>query len=289
MTATTVLDDRNHDRSPSSTTPRTDRPTTARGARTWWRDVWLAMSRELRPVVREPFSVVFGLIQPLVFLALFGPLLVGSVGSVGASGLSGADVWQWFVPSVLAMVTLFGTSTTGANLQDEMLSGAYERLLVTPLSRSAQLVGRSLKEIAPLLGQALIVVLVMVPFGFRADPVGGPLGLVMLAVFGVGLGSLSHALALAVRDQQWLFWAVQQTFLFPLLILSGMLLPLETGPGWMRAVSTVDPLRWVVEAERALFAGDLTSSVVAWGWLAAAATAAVGLAVGVRTIVRTSA
>ena len=104
---------------------------TTTGRRPWLADVWLVMTRELRPVVREPFSVVFGLIQPLVFLGLFGPLLVGSVGETW--GLSSTDVWQWFVPSILVMTTLFGTSTTGANLQFEMQTGAHERLLVTPL------------------------------------------------------------------------------------------------------------------------------------------------------------
>jgi len=258
----------------------------AAARRSWWRDVMLVMVRELRPVVREPFSVIFGLIQPVVFLALFGPLLAGSV--TGVTGVSEGSVWQWFVPSVLVMTTLFGTSTTGANLQFDMQTGAHERLLVTPLSRSSQLVGRSLKEMVPLVAQAAIVIVVMLPFGFRADPVGAVLGLLMLAVLGVGLGSFSYALALAVRKQEWMFWAVQQTVLFPLLILSGLLLPLEAGPRWMQVASAADPLRWVVEAERALFAGELGGQVVALGWLAAIVTAAAGLAVGVRTILRST-
>ena len=258
----------------------------AAARRSWWRDVMLVMVRELRPVVREPFSVIFGLIQPVVFLALFGPLLAGSV--TGVTGVSEGSVWQWFVPSVLVMTTLFGTSTTGANLQFDMQTGAHERLLVTPLSRSSQLVGRSLKEMVPLVAQAALVIVVMLPFGFRADPVGAVLGLLMLAVLGVGLGSFSYALALAVRKQEWMFWAVQQTVLFPLLILSGLLLPLEAGPRWMQVASAADPLRWVVEAERALFAGELGGQVVALGWLAAIVTAAAGLAVGVRTILRST-
>ena len=254
--------------------------------RSWLSDVWLVMTRELRPVVREPFSVVFGLIQPLVFLGLFGPLLVGSVGETG--GLSSTDVWQWFVPSILVMTTLFGTSTTGSNLQFEMQTGAHERLLVTPLSRSSQLVGRSLKEMVPLVAQAVILILVMLPFGFRADPVGAPIGLAMLAVLGVGLGSLSYALAIAVRSNEWMFWVVQQTVLFPALILSGMLLPLEAGPRWMQVAAQVNPISYVVDAERALFAGDLGSTTVLWGAVAALATAALGLWVGVRTIVRST-
>ena len=92
------------------------------------------------------------------------------------------------------------------------------------------------------------------------------IGLALLAVFGVGLGSLSYTLALKTKDREWLFWGVQQTLIFPLLILSGMLLPLDAAPAWMRAVSTVNPINWVVQAERALFAGDLGSITVLWGW-----------------------
>ena len=170
------------------------------------------------------------------------------------------------------MTTLFGTSTTGSNLQFEMQTGAHERLLVTPLSRSSQLVGRSLKEMVPLVAQAVIVVLVMLPFGFRADPRRRRRSAWRCSRCSAsGWARCSYALAIAVRKQEWMFWAVQQTVLFPLLILSGMLLPLETGPQWMKVASAFDPLRWVVEAERALFAGDLTSSAVAAGWLAAVA------------------
>jgi ABC-2 type transport system permease protein len=272
-----------------TTTVRPDRATRpgaapAPAARSWTADVLLVMTRELRPLVREPFTVVFGLVQPLVFLALFGPLLAGSVGS----GLPGGDVWQWFVPSILVMTTLFGTSTTGSNLQVDMQSGAHERLLVTPLSRSAQLVGRALKEMVPVLVQAVVVLVVMLPFGFELHPVGAVLGLLVLAVLGVGLGSLSYALAIAVRAQEWMFWVVQQTVLFPALILSGMLLPLESGPAWMRVAAQVNPISYVVDAERALLAGDVLSSTALWGGVAALATAVLGLTVGVRTLVRST-
>ncbi len=252
--------------------------------RSWVRDVGVVMVRELRPVVREPFSLVFGLVQPLVFLGLFGPLLAGST---AGSGAVGADVWQWFVPAILVMTTLFGTSTTGSNLQFEMQTGAHERLLVTPLARSAQLVGRSLKEMVPVVAQSVLVVAVMLPFGFGVDPVGGPLGLLLLAVLGVGLGSLSYALAIAVRKQEWMFWVVQQTVLFPAMILSGMLLPIDAGPRWMQVAADVNPIAYVVEAERALFAGDVGTTALQ-GFAAAFATAAVGLAVGIRTIVRST-
>lgn len=71
------------------------------------------------------------MVQPLVFLALFGPLLVGSFGGQAGGALGG--VWQWLVPAILVMITLFETSNTGSNLLFEFQTGAHERMLVTPL------------------------------------------------------------------------------------------------------------------------------------------------------------
>jgi ABC-2 type transport system permease protein len=247
------------------------------------RDTAIVLARELRPTLHDPFSVVFSLVQPIFFLALFGPLLAGNLGD----GLPGGAVWQWFVPAILVMISLFGSSTVGANLLFEMQTGAHERMLVTPLARSSLLVGRALKEIVTLCAQALLIVLVMIPFGFTLHAAGAVLGLALLAVLGVGIGSFSYALALAVRKQDWMFWLVHQTVLFPLMILSGMLLPIEGGPGWMQALARANPLSYVVDAERALFNGDLTSSTVLWGAVAAAVTAALGLAVGIRSMRRT--
>jgi ABC-2 type transport system permease protein len=248
--------------------------------RTFTTDTAIVLERELRPVTRDPFSVVFSMIQPLIFLGLFTPLLAG------VTGLSTADSLQSFVPGILVMSCLVGTSMTGSNLQTEMMTGSHERLLVSPLDRSAQLAGRALKEIAPVLVQALIIVAVTLPFGFRLAPAGLVVGLALLAVTAVGLGSLSYALALAVRDQQWAFWAVQQTLLFPLLLLAGVLLPLQSGPGWMRAAATVNPLHYLVDAERALFAGAVLDRAVLGGVVAAVLTAVVGVWVGTRSMSR---
>lgn len=241
-------------------------------------DTGIVFTRELRPLLRDPFTVLFGLIQPLIFLGLFAPLLTGM------TGLNTAQSLQWFVPGVLVMVSLFGTSTTGANLIQEMQTGSHERQLVTPLSRASLLLGRALKEIAPTVAQALVVIAVTVPFGLRPSVVGVVVGLTVLAVFSVGMGALSYSLALAVKNQDWMFWVVQQTLLFPMLILAGMLLPLDDGPGWLRAAAHVNPLTYVVDAERLLFAGDLWNRTVLEGAVAAAITAAVGLWIGVRAM-----
>ena len=133
--------------------------------------------------------------------------------------------------------------------------------------------------------QAAIITLVAVPFGFQLFPVHIAVGLLILGVFGVGVGALSYALAIVSRKTEWIFWMVQQSLLFPLLILSGMMLPLETGPEWMQIASKFNPLTYIVDAERMLFAGSVGVEVL-WGALAAAITAVVGLWVGVRTVTR---
>ncbi|MGH8878457.1 MAG: ABC transporter permease [Stackebrandtia sp.] len=236
--------------------------------------------REIKPTLYDPFSPIFSLAQPLIFLALLGPL----VANMPTAG--GETSWQWFVPGILVMSVLFGTSMTGSNLGWEIQTGSYERILVTPLSRSAVMVGKSLKEIAPLSTQAVFIVAAMLPFGFELYFGPALLGLAILAVLGVGLGALSYALAIAARKREWLFWGVQQTVQFPLLILSGMMMPLDYGPQWMKTVSQFNPFTYIVEAERALFSGEFATATVGYGAVAALALAVVGLLVGTSTIRR---
>ncbi|MFZ2527809.1 MAG: ABC transporter permease [Rhodococcus sp. (in: high G+C Gram-positive bacteria)] len=252
--------------------------------RKWLHDVGAVFTREILVVLRDPFSLIFSLLQPLVFLALFGPLLDGML---GAGGIDGESALQWFLPGVLVMIAIFGTGMVGGNLLYELMTGAYERILATPLDRSSILVGRALKEFAPLVVQALLITVVAIPFGLAFYPVQVLVGLLILGIFGIGLGALSYALGLAAKGREWLFWGVQQSVIFPLLLLAGMMLPLDAGPGWMQAVAKLNPLTYVVDAERALFTGTLWDADVAWGFVAAFVTCAVGLWVGIRTVNRT--
>jgi ABC-2 type transport system permease protein len=243
-------------------------------------DTGTVFSRELRPMLRNPFTVVFSMVQPLVFLGLFAPLLPDLPETGGASPL------QWFVPGIVVMSCLFGTSMTGSNLLFEIQTGSHERMLVTPLRRPALLIGRALKEIVPVVAQAALIVAVCIPFGFELHLGGALLGVLLLSVFCLGLGALSYTLALAAKNQEWLFWTVQQTLLFPLLLLAGMLLPIEGGPGWLQVLSKFNPLTYVVDAERALFNGEILTSATFTGLVSAVAVGAFGLLVGSRAMKR---
>ncbi|MDP2775761.1 MAG: ABC transporter permease [Nocardioides sp.] len=238
-------------------------------------DTWNVMVRELKPVFREPASVLFAMVQPLVFLGLFAPLL--------PEVESGSSL-QWFVPGIVAMTALMGASFTGANLTQEIMTGSHERLLVSPLSRSSLLVGRALKEVVPMLMQTVIILAVVTPFSFELHLMGVLVGSAILALFSIGVGALSFALALAAKDQDWLFWTVQQTMIFPLLLLAGVLLPLDGAPRWLQVAADLNPLTYVVEAERALYAGSFAADTVGYGFLGAAVVAALGIAVGLKAM-----
>jgi ABC-2 type transport system permease protein len=238
-------------------------------------DTWNVMVRELKPVFREPASVLFAMVQPLVFLGLFAPLL---------PAVEGGSALQWFVPGIVAMTALMGASFTGANLTQEIVTGSHERLLVSPLSRSSLLVGRALKEVVPMLMQTAIILVVVTPFSFDLHLAHVLVGVVLLSFFSIGVGALSFALALAAKDQDWLFWTVQQTLIFPLLLLAGVLLPLDGAPGWLQTAAELNPLKYVIEAERALFAGTIPADTVLAGFGASAIVAAFGLWVGLKAM-----
>jgi len=244
-------------------------------------DVKTAFVREMKPLISGWVWLAFGLVQPLLYIGLFVPLL-GDVGIEGASPL------QWFIPGMMVMLTLFGTAMVGWSLTEELLSGVLERFLATPMSRPALLTGRALKEMFPLFFQAVVMILIALPFGLRLFPLEMLYGLVLLGLFGVGVAALSYALAIAAKNNTSLFYMVSQSVALPLMLLGGVLLPLETGPDWLYIASRFNPLTYVIEAERALFAGELLTPAVLAGTLVVLAVLAVGLGIGAAAIRKAS-
>ena len=106
------------------------------------RDTWLIFRRSLVLTIRQPVWIFFGIMYPVLYLVLFGPLLNGAVSQAGA----GINAYNWFVPGLLIQVALFGTAFGGFGLIAELRYGVVERMRVTPMSRAAMLLGRSLRE-----------------------------------------------------------------------------------------------------------------------------------------------
>src|SRR6187431_3685830 len=123
------------------------------------RDTWLIFHRSLILTLRQPTWVVFGMMLPVLYLVLFGPLLEGAMKEAG----TGTNAFNWFVPGLIIQIAIFGTAFGGFGLIAEMRSGVIERMRVTPMSRTAMLLGRSLRDVVILLFQAILLIILAIP------------------------------------------------------------------------------------------------------------------------------
>lgn len=235
------------------------------------RDTWLTFDRAIRPTLRSPAVLVVGVLVPLVYLVLFGPLLKGMTNGDGLSS------WQWFVPGMLIQLTLFITANAGFSLIPDTRSGVLERMRVTPISRVALLTGRVLKDVAMLVVQAALLVGLAFLLGFRAGFLPILAGLLLLAVIGVAVGFTSYGLALLLK-QEFALAPVVSGIVVPLMLLSGVLLPMDNAPGWLYWLSRVNPLSHVVEAERDIVSGNFAQQSVLVGVVVALALTTVSAA-----------
>ena len=239
----------------------------------------------LRANLRNPLWVLIGLTQPILYLVLFGPLLEGVAGSMGA----GTDPWLVFTPGLIMQIGLFGSMFAGFAMVYELRAGIIERQRVTPASRGALLLGRVLKDMVVLMVQASILTLVAVLlFDLRPNPLGFVLTLILVAIIEAGMSSASYALALATRSEDSLA-SVLNMVSVPLLLLSGILLPMALAPGWLDVLSHFMPFRYLVDAVRAAFTGDYASTAMLYGVLVAAALGAGAVTVGTRVFQRAGA
>ncbi|MGN9912005.1 ABC transporter permease [Phytohabitans sp. LJ34] len=217
------------------------------------RDTWLIFQRQMLLVLRNPVWLIIGVLQPLYFLLLFGPLLQDALQVDSA-----ADAYRIFVPGLLVMLAMFGAMFTGFGLIAELRAGVIERSRVTPVSRVALMLGRALRDVATLLFQAVLITVLAIPFGLTVRIGDVLLAYLMLGLIGVMMSALSNALALKLRTEDALA-PLMNGLAQPLLLLSGILLPLS---GWVATVANFNPFSWAVDASRALFAGDPGDSTV---------------------------
>jgi ABC-2 type transport system permease protein len=244
----------------------------------------LIFRRAMRLSLRVPVWVILGLIQPILYLTMFGPLLENMT---RVQGWPAGDAWQVFVPGLLVQLGIFGAAFVGFGLVAEMRAGVVERMRVTPASRLALLLGRVLRDVVVLLVQGLILVGCAVLFGLDA-PLGGlVLGLLVVAALGAAFSSASYAAALILKSEDALA-PLANGLAVPLLLLSGILLPMSLAPGWLEAISDANPVKHVVDGVRALFLDGRLTMTVFWGVVATLGLVAAGLALGTRTFEKES-
>ena len=247
-------------------------------------EILVVFQRHMRILLRNPVWVFFGLTQPILYLVLFGPLLK----KVAGGGLGGNGAWSVFVPGLLLQLALFGAGFAGFGIIQELREGVIDRQRVTPARRVSLILGRTLGNVVTIAVQGVLLVLVALPFGLSASFGGVVATLALVCVLALGISAASYAMGLILKDEDAFAPFIQGVSL-PLLLLSGVLLPMSLAPTWLRRVSQVNPLSHVVDASRQLFHGNFAVSTVAWGTSVTVVLAALLAWWGTRTFQRLSA
>jgi ABC-2 type transport system permease protein len=228
---------------------------------TFWRESFIVFRRQLRMNLRNPAWVFIGALQPVLYLVLFGPLLKPIVASFPNAP---DNEYTFLVPGLLVQLGLFGAFFAGFSLIGEWREGVVEAERVTPASRTALLVGRLMRDVLQLFVQALILVGLGYALGMRGSVAGVALGILLTLLIGGACAAASNALALTTKSEDVMAPVINMVMM-PVLLLSGILLPMTLGAAWLQRTSDFMPFRWIVDGVRDSFAGQLATSAVLWG------------------------
>ena len=250
-------------------------------------DTLFVFRRQQRLILRVPAFLIIGVLQPILYLALFGPLLTKlPAGTLsGGPGTGGtAEAYRFFVPGLLLQLALFGSSFVGFAIISEWRAGVIERFRVTPVSRLALLSGRVLRACVTLLVQSTVLVLAGVAFGLRAPLAAIAASYAFIVLVAIGLSSLSYAVALRLKSED-AFAPLINSVVVPLILLSGVMLPMTLGPGWLQGIARISPYRYIIDAMREAYAGQYWNTIMVEGLCVAVGTAALFLWLGSRVFV----
>lgn len=217
--------------------------------------------RELRAALRQPFYIAVTLVQPMIWLLLFGQLFKNVVHLPGFSG--GGSYVEFLAPGVVIMTALFASAWSGMGFIQDMDRGVMDRLLVSPARRGSMMTAKLANTAVTTIVQTLTVLLVAFALGARFA--GGALGVLVTVaaavLLAIAFGSLSNALALLVRREETLI-GVSQFLTLPLMFLSSAIMAEAVAPSWMQHVMAYNPVNWAVSVSRAALGSNTDWSEV---------------------------
>lgn len=220
---------------------------------------WVFM-RYLRGLLRSPFVLIITVVQPMLWMILFGHVF-SSIGSI--PGFAASSYIDYLGPGIVMMSTMMAGAYSGMGVLSDYKDGVLDRMLISPISRLALLLGSLLQDALTLSFQAALMIGVAAILG--ASFSGGLLGIVQLiliaVLLGLAMGALSISLGLIVRNESSLTAAVSFATM-PLLFLSGLFMPLQLVPHWVEVIARFNPLNWAVEAGREVLGAQPNWSLV---------------------------
>jgi ABC-2 type transport system permease protein len=238
----------------------------------------LFTGRNLMVLWRQPWWIAVSLVQPVIWLLLFGALFERVV---DIPGFEAASYTDFIAPGVVVMTALFSGGWVGMGMLTDIDRGVADRLLVSPVRRGALIWGYLAQDAVTIVIQSVIIVgLALADGAAFSGGVGGVAILILASVLlASGVGALSLALGLVVRREESLI-ATVQFFILPLTFLSVAFMPEALMPDWMGVVGDVNPVNWAIEAGREATTAGTDWAIVAsrTGFLAAFALAAAWVA-----------
>jgi ABC-2 type transport system permease protein len=225
----------------------------ARTSNTFAGDAWVNFKRWNLKAVRNPFVLVVSLVQPIIFLLLFTEVFGNVAGDAVNRGLPGVSYTTYLVPAIAIQVSLAAAVTSGVGLVNDIENGMFEKVLVSPMNRTAVFVGKTAAEVFRIAVQVAIILGLGVLLGAEiATGLVGAAGIVAVGVlFSLWFVAFSNALAIITRDQESTIIGAN-LLQFPLLFLSSAFLPLAALPEWIQTFAMLNPVTYGVDAARAL-------------------------------------
>ncbi|WP_423247323.1 ABC transporter permease [Streptomyces decoyicus] len=217
------------------------------------RDSLVVAKRNLIRMLRIPEVVLFGLIQPIMFVVLFSYVFGGSI-NVPGSGLSPSGYREFLMAGIFAQTVTFATAGAGAGIADDMHKGLIDRFRSLPMARGAVLTGRTLADLVQTALTLVVLALVAVIVGWRAHENLAKVlaGFVLLLLLGYAFSWIGALIGLTVRTPEaatsgGLIW------LFPLTFISNAFVPVNGMPTVLQHIAEWNPFSATVQAARELF------------------------------------
>ncbi len=220
------------------------------------KDTWYLYARLVRVTRRMPVFLLLSILQPVLWMLLFGQLF-GVVTTL--DGFEAESYVQFITPGIAIMTALFSAAYNGMGLLRDIEVGVLDRMLATPVSRGAVVASRVLLAASQVIFQAAIILAMGIALGARPD--GGVFGLALVllaaSLLAAAFASTSCGMALITRRQEMVI-AAMNFIVLPMTFLSSMIMTHGLMPAWIRTVARFNPVDWAVTIARHGFEGRLT-------------------------------
>jgi len=228
---------------------------------TWAVQTGLVTRRWVVDSFRMPWGLGVSVIQPLLWIVLFGNVFK-SVTQV--PGFGHDDYITFLVPGILMMTMLYSGAWAGTGFIDDIKSGVMDRLLSSPVRRSALVAGQLTQQLLLSLVQGVVLLLIGLAAGARYAGGAGGIALAITAslLLAASFCSVSAAVALTARDQTALI-GISTLVVLPATFLSTALMPVALLPHWVEVAARFNPLTWATELARTGMSDSVDWGIVA--------------------------